>query len=154
MRPVSGGIRAQGFTVLLCAAAACSGQAPAADGRSLAPRDSAAVVKNDDRKPSDSIEEMLHGRVAGVTVSRTPDGGLAVRIRGGSSAYGNSAPLYIVDGLAVQPGLNGALTGIAPQDIASIRVLKDAADIAMYGSRGANGVIVIRTKRAGERPQT
>lgn len=137
---------------LLFAVAACSRQAGGAEEGALHPRDSSGIVENDGRRPNDSVEEMLQGRVAGVTVSRTPDGGIAVRIRGVSSVYGNTAPLYIVDGLTVQPGPNGALSGITPQDIASIRVLKDAADIAMYGSRGANGVIVIRTKRAAERP--
>ena len=53
----------------------------------------------------------------------------------------------MVDGIAIEAGPGGALTGINPHDIESIRVLKDAADTAMYGLRGANGVIVIRTKR-------
>ena len=151
MSSTTSGIRAL-CCLLLLGATGCSRQGAPAGDRAIAPRDSATVVRNDDRRPNDSVEEMLEGRIAGVSVSRTPDGGIAVRIRGGSSAYGNSAPLYIVDGMAVQPGPNGALTGITPQDIASIRVLKDAADIAMYGSRGANGVIVIKTKRAGGRP--
>ena len=150
MSPMTCGIRALCCTLLL-GAVACGRQTTPAGAQRLEPRDSSAVVENDNRRPNDSIEEMLEGRVAGVSVSRTPDGGIAVRIRGASSVYGNSEPLYIVDGMAVQPGPNGALTGIAPQDIASIRVLKDAADIAMYGSRGANGVILIRTKR-GARP--
>ena len=147
MSSMTRGIRALCCTLLL-GAAACGRQGAPADGDRLTPRDSAAVVRNDGRRPNDSVEEMLEGRVAGVTVTRTADG-IAVRIRGASSFYGNTEPLYIVDGLAVQPGPNGALSGITPQDIASIRVLKDAADIAMYGSRGANGVIVIKTKRPG-----
>lgn len=107
----------------------------------------AATVNPDGRVPTESVEQMLEGRVAGVIVSRTPDGSIAVRIRGSSSAYGNNEPLYILDGLPLQPGPNGALSGINPRDIASIRVLKEAADIGMYGSRGANGVIIIKTKR-------
>lgn len=98
--------------------------------------------------PDDNqIERALAGRVAGVNVTRTPDGGIAVRIRGGTSMYGNNEPLYIVDGMPIEPGPNGALTGINPNDIESIKVLKDPAETAMYGSRGANGVIVIRTKK-------
>ena len=97
--------------------------------------------------PDQPIEKALAGRVAGVVVTRTPDGGIAVRIRGGSSLYGNNEPLYVVDGVAIQPGPNGALTGINPYDIETIRVLKDAAETAMYGSRGANGVIIIKTKK-------
>lgn len=93
------------------------------------------------------IEKALAGRVAGVVVTRTPDGGIAVRIRGGSSIYGSNAPLYVVNGMPVEAGPNGALTGINPNDIESIKVLKDPAETSMYGARGANGVIVIRLKK-------
>ena len=113
------------------------------------PRDNAAVTQEDIQRHGASdepLEKVLQGRVAGVSVSRTPDG-IAVRIRGGSSVYGNSEPLYILDGMPIQPGPNGALTGLNPNDIESIKVLKDAADTAIYGVRGANGVIVIKTKR-------
>lgn len=103
-----------------------------------------------DRSPNVPIEQLLAGRVAGVIVSRTEDGGIAVRIRGGSSFSGNNAPLYVLDGIAIEPGPNGSLAGINPYDIASIKVLKDATDITMYGVRGANGVIVIKTKRPNQ----
>lgn len=93
------------------------------------------------------IEKILQGRIAGVTVTRAADGGIAVRIRGATSIHGNSEPLYILDGMPIQPGPTGSLTGINPSDIESIKVLKDAAETAMYGSRGANGVIIIKTKR-------
>jgi TonB-dependent starch-binding outer membrane protein SusC len=106
--------------------------------------------KDIERAPGQSIEEILKGRVAGVTVMRT-DGGISVRIRGASSIYGNNEPLYVLDGVAIQPGAGGSLTGIDPYDIESIEVLKDPADTAMYGMRGANGVIVIKTKRALKR---
>jgi TonB-dependent SusC/RagA subfamily outer membrane receptor len=96
------------------------------------------------------IEKVLQGRVAGVTVSRASDGGIAVRIRGTTSIYGNTEPLYVLDGMPIQPGPNGSLTGINPYDIQSIQVLKDATSTAMYGSRGANGVIIIKTKKAGQ----
>ena len=88
--------------------------------------------------------------MAGVVVSRTEDGGIAIRIRGASTFTGSNAPLYVVDGVAIQPGPNGSLTGINPYDIASIKVLKEAAETTMYGSRGANGVIVIKTKRPNQ----
>ena len=81
-------------------------------------------------------------------MSRAADGGIAVRIRGVSSFYGNNEPLYVLDGMPIQPGPNGSLTGINPYDIESIKVLKDPADTAIYGIRGANGVIVIKTKTA------
>jgi TonB-dependent starch-binding outer membrane protein SusC len=99
------------------------------------------------RAPGQSIEDYLKGRVAGVTVARSSDGGISVRIRGATSFYGNDEPLYVVDGVAITPGPGGSLTGIDPYDIESIKVLKDPADTALYGMRGANGVIVISTKR-------
>ena len=100
-----------------------------------------------DEQPVRSVEEMLKGRVAGVQVTQAPGGGIAVRIRGASSIYGSNEPLYVLDGFPMTPGPGGALTGINPYDIESIDVLKDAASTAIYGSRGANGVILITTKR-------
>lgn len=110
-------------------------------------------VTSDDitRAPSQSVEQQLMAKVPGVIVTRTATGEVAILIRGGSSAYGNNEPLYIVDGMAVQPSSNGGLAGLNPSDIESIKVIKDAAATAMYGSRGANGVIVIRTKLANAR---
>ncbi|HJR67479.1 MAG TPA: TonB-dependent receptor plug domain-containing protein [Gemmatimonadaceae bacterium] len=114
------------------------------------PSGSEITAKDIDQAPGQSIEEILRGRVAGVTVTRT-ESGIAVRIRGASSIYGNNEPLYVVDDVAIQPGAGGTLTGLDPYDIESIEVLKDPADTAMYGMRGANGVIVIKTKRAARR---
>jgi len=91
---------------------------------------------------------MLQGHVAGVSVTRTPDGGLAVKVRGTSTIMGNTEPLYVIDGLPIQAGPGGSLNGINPHDIASIEFLKDPANLAFYGVRGANGVIVIKTKHA------
>ncbi|MDX1530382.1 MAG: TonB-dependent receptor plug domain-containing protein [Rhodothermales bacterium] len=92
------------------------------------------------------VEEMLRGQVAGVEVHNSPSG-LIIRIRGASSVYADSDPLFVIDGLPIQLGASGALTGINPQDIESIRVLKNASDTAAYGVRGANGVVLITTKR-------
>ena len=108
---------------------------------------STTVTSDEIARAPQAIDRYLSGRVSGVDVSRSPDGGIAIRIRGGSSLQGNNEPLYVVDGIVTYPGTDGGLMGINPFDIASIRVLKDAADITMYGSRGANGVIVIKTKR-------
>jgi len=103
------------------------------------------------RNPGEPIEQVLQSRFPGVEVTRTPDGGIAVRIRGVTSLNGNTEPLYVVDGIATEAQPGGVLTGINPYDIESIRVLKGAADTAMYGVRGANGVIVIKTKRPSGR---
>ena len=92
------------------------------------------------------LEKLLQGRIAGVSVSRAPDGGIAVRIRGATSLHGNSEPLYILDGFPIEPGSGGLIT-INPSDIAKIEILKDAGSTAAYGVRGANGVVVITSKR-------
>lgn len=100
------------------------------------------------RAPNVPIEQLLQSKVPGIIVTRTEDGNIAIRIRGTSSFTGNNFPLYVVDGVVVAPGPGGSLPGINPYDIASIKVLKDATDLTMYGSRGANGVVVIKTKQA------
>jgi iron complex outermembrane receptor protein len=96
--------------------------------------------------PVVSLEQLLAGRIAGVTVAHAPGGGISVLIRGPGSFYLSNEPLYVVNGVPVEPGPGGALNWLNPQDIASITVLKDASTTAIYGTRGANGVIVIRTK--------
>ncbi len=103
-----------------------------------------------ERQPGQPIEQVLMGRFPGVMVERTTNGGIAVRIRGTTSIRGSNEPLYVIDGVEIEPGPGGSLTGINPHDIASIQVLKDPAETALYGVRGANGVIVIKTKRPGQ----
>lgn len=110
----------------------------------------AVTAEDIQRTPSVSIEELLASRFPGVWVARAPDGGLVVRIRGATSIAGGNAPLFVIDGISIEPGSNGRLTGIVPNDIESIEVLKDASATAMYGLRGAHGVIVIKTKRPGQ----
>lgn len=104
-----------------------------------------------ERQPSEPIEKIIQAKIPGVLVTRTADGGIALQIRGASSFYGSNAPLYVLDGVPFETGANGALTGLNPHDIESIRVLKDPADTGIYGVRGANGVIVITTKGPGNR---
>lgn len=101
------------------------------------------------RTPDVPIEKALMAKVPGVWITRTADGGIAVRIRRSNTFSGQAGPLYIVDGIAFDPGPGGSLSAINPYEIASIKVLKNPADTAMYGVRGANGVIVIRTKGSG-----
>ena len=100
-----------------------------------------------DEVQAKTVEEMLRGRVSGVDVVTVPGGGLRVRIRGSRSMMGGSEPLYVVDNMPMST-TNGVLFGINPYDIESITVLKDAASTSIYGSRGANGVILIKTKSA------
>lgn len=95
--------------------------------------------------PANSAAEVLNGRLAGVTATSaegSPDANIRIRVRGGMSITGDNSPLYILDGVQVENALNL----LSPQDIQSIDVLKDAAATAIYGARGANGVVVITTK--------
>lgn len=109
---------------------------------------SAAVVKSDqlEKISATSFTEALQGMSAGVNVTNNegnPGGDTRIQIRGISSMSGQTTPLYIVDGMPY----DGSLTTIAPSDIASMTVLKDAAAASLYGSRAANGVVVITTKK-------
>ncbi len=99
--------------------------------------------------PANSIESLMQGRIAGVQVtnnSQEPGASSIVRVRGNSSINGSNAPLLVVDGFPF--GDAGNLSQINPQDIVSMEVLKDASASAIYGSRGANGVILITTNKA------
>ena len=112
---------------------------------------SVASVKAEElvSKPANSVESLLQGRVAGVQVtnaSQDPGATSTVRIRGNSSLNGSNSPLVVIDGFPY--GEAGALSQINPQDIISMEVLKDASASAIYGSRGANGVILITTRKA------
>ncbi len=95
-------------------------------------------------QPITEVSEALQGRVSGVNVitDGTPGGTVKIRVRGSNSINKSNEPLYVVDGLVRESGL----TGINTEDIASMQVLKDASSTAIYGSRGANGVIIITTK--------
>ena len=94
------------------------------------------------------VEELLMGRVAGLEVMRDASGDYRLRIRGQRSLLGGDEPLVRVDGMPIGAGgLSRALTGVSPSDVARIEVLKDAGATAFYGLRGANGVILITTRR-------
>jgi len=115
---------------------------------------SVAKVKSADLNafPINNPVQGLQGRVSGVQVvqnSGEPGGAISVRIRGGNSLQGSNEPLYVVDGFA----LSGPPNAINPNDIESMDILKDASATAIYGSRGANGVILITTK-AGKAGKT
>ncbi len=91
------------------------------------------------------IDQALQGRISGVQITSAggaPGNGASIRIRGNNSINGNNEPLFVIDGIIGA----GDLNSINPSDIQSIEVLKDASSIAIYGSRGANGVILITTK--------
>ncbi|NDV93987.1 TonB-dependent receptor [Dysgonomonas sp. 521] len=112
---------------------------------------SVASIKADAIKdiPANSVEGLLQGRAAGLQIinsSQDPGAGATVRIRGGSSLRGSNSPLIVVDGFPL--GDAGDLKQINTQDIVSMEILKDASASAIYGSRGANGVIIVTTRQA------
>lgn len=95
-------------------------------------------------QPIVQVSDALQGRVSGVQVqnSGVPGGTVKIRVRGSGSINRSNDPLYVIDGIVRESGL----TGLNPEDIRSMQVLKDASSTAIYGSRGANGVVLITTK--------
>jgi TonB-dependent SusC/RagA subfamily outer membrane receptor len=145
-------------------AAACAGnpqvQAPAPEAERVemgygtlnARNLASAVTRVETNRPGEvrvgRVEELIQGRVSGVQVLRSANGGYSVRIRGNSTLLGSGEPLYVLDGTPLHAAIPGhALSGINPSDVTSIVVLKDAASAAIYGSQAANGVILISTRR-------
>ncbi|WP_321343032.1 TonB-dependent receptor [uncultured Draconibacterium sp.] len=128
---------------------------------------SVSAIKEDEFNPgaNGSMEQLVAGKVAGVQITQNsaePGGGISVRIRGVSSVNAGNQPLYVIDGLPIDnsPMLSGGgatglgssqprnpLNSLNPNDIASIEILKDASATAIYGARGANGVILVTTKK-------
>ena len=99
------------------------------------------------KKSATNVETMLQNAAAGVVVSlasSNPNEKIRVRVRGEASLSGDNEPLYVVDGMPVS---SDVMSAISPSDIQSIDVLKDASAAAIYGSRGANGVVIVTTKR-------
>ncbi len=129
---------------------------------------SSVKVEDDVSRAAATVDQLLQGRASGVQViqnAANPNSGVSVRIRGTNSLRGNNEPLYVVDGViissagedvgAVGTGNTGqdpqsGLNGINPRDIERIEILKDASATAIYGSRGANGVVLITTKSGSQ----
>jgi TonB-dependent SusC/RagA subfamily outer membrane receptor len=141
------------LALLLASTACASGKGAARPDGAPSGADSttrvgqAATARDWEGRNVARVEELFVGRFPGVQVYQAA-GGIQVRIRGGTSLRGSNEPLYVVDGFPYEAGPNGLLS-LNPSDIAKIEVLKDAGQIAEYGSRGANGVVRITTKRGG-----
>ena len=102
-------------------------------------------IKDLEKSPLLNVDQALQGRVSGVQLTQgsgAPGAGLKVRVRGSNSITGSNSPLVVVDGL-----IDVDINSVNPSDIKSISVLKDASSTAIYGNRGANGVIIITTKK-------
>jgi TonB-dependent SusC/RagA subfamily outer membrane receptor len=144
-------VRRQSLATLLVLVIACGPGSPPPQASSPATGAVTTIVPSETDARVSRVEELLRG-VPGLEVAPLPAGGYQLRIRGQRSIRGNPAdddPLLVIDGVPIAAGsLSSALADLAPRDIARIDVLKDAGATSAYGSRGANGVIVITTKRA------
>jgi TonB-dependent SusC/RagA subfamily outer membrane receptor len=133
-----------GLSLLLVGGAACASGPQT--GHSAVER---APTTGDPR--DDGLVKVLRAGSPGLNITHTGNGEIAVQLlRGPSSFYSNNGPLYLVDDVPYKPGPGGALVGINPYDIESIKALTKPDETAMYGVRGANGVIVITLKKPGK----
>lgn len=138
---------------LFCLVPACARPTTTSriDPQAAAPEDTitASDITSGDieKRPQEPVASLLQGRASGVEVTSNPDGSISLRIRGAASFQAGTEPLIVVDGTPLTPGSGGTLRGINPHDIESIKVLKNPGDTALYGLRGANGVIVVTTIR-------
>ena len=94
-----------------------------------------------------SMADLLDGRVAGLEVRRLSGGALSLRIRGSRSINSDGEPLVVVDGIPIEGNAGALLADMDPRDVKRVEVLKDAGSLAAYGSRGANGVLLVTTKK-------
>lgn len=130
-------------------ALACSSNSNTRPSRPLSPeaRDTASIANTDGK----SMADLFAGKFAGIQVARTSDGGLQILVRGGNNSFfGSDEPLYVLDETPLPSGSRG-IVYLNPNDIERIEILKNPADLALYGVRGGNGVIKITTKRPGRR---
>ena len=112
---------------------------------------SISSVKPEEKDASASrVAQILEGRVSGVDVVRLSSGKISLRVRGAASFFMNAEPLYVIDGNPVAAdNFSDAVAGLTAEQILRIDVLKDASSTAIYGTLGANGVVLITTKRGG-----
>jgi len=135
---------------MLCVACGHPHADSAQPSAALPPPKSATVqgIGSGDPSPR-TLDQLLAGKLSGVSVTPGPHGGIFVRMMGPTSFNDASeGPLFIVDGTQVEVSAGGGLPWINPRDVESITALKNPSDIAIYGVRGANGVIVIKTKNS------
>ncbi len=137
------------FTALLAGllfTAGCSGSGEAASER---PESNTISGEDAARTPTVRLADLIVQRVPGITLTQSGGGRIKVRVRGITSFTANNQPLFVVDDMPVDPEPDGSLPGVVLTEIESIKVYKDPADTSRWGMRGANGVIVVKTKMGG-----
>jgi len=121
-----------------------SGEGPAPRAAPPPPAPNEVTADEDARAGAQSLDQMLAGRISGVSVWSSPGGGIIVRFAGPTSFYAGQDPLFVIDGIPTEVR-TGTLSWLSPNDVQSIKALK-GADASIYGLRGSNGVIEIKTK--------
>jgi TonB-dependent SusC/RagA subfamily outer membrane receptor len=119
--------------------------------QSHAPPNNILTAEDIEAAPSMSLEQLLVTRIPGLSLSRATDGHMVIHIRGTTTFKGEEEPLYVLDGVPLEPTPGGNLAAVNRYDIATIEVLRDAVSTARYGIRGSNGVIIITMKSPPKR---
>jgi TonB-dependent starch-binding outer membrane protein SusC len=133
-----------GVLLLLVACSHGTAAPPSPDSR---PPGTVLTADDIRRSPGQSLEQLLLARVPGLTIERAADGHTKLVIRGANTILGDDEALFVVNDVPLGPAVSGNLAAIDIHDIETVQVLREAAATSAYGVRGANGVIVIRTKQ-------
>jgi len=134
------------FLPLLLVLNGCSHRKAAPPTAASRPPDTVLTADDIRRSPGQSLEQLLLARVPGLTIERAPDGHSKLVLRGKNTILGDDEVLFVVNGVPLGPAVSGNLAAVDIHDIETVQVLRDAVATAAYGVRGANGVIIIRTK--------
>ena len=137
------------YTCVACAIILYTGCAGVGSART---DNSSGAVNAEDiaLNPSVRLADLVRQRVPGIQITESAEGGIQIRMRGAMSFTADTAPLFVVDDVPVCPAFDGSLPGVLISEIASINVYKDPSDTLRWGMRGANGVIVVKTKLRDE----
>ncbi len=134
------------FLPFLLVLTACSYRKAAPRTADSRPPDTVLTADDIRRSPGQSLEQLLLARVPGLTIERAADGHSKLVLRGKNTILGDDEVLFVVNGVPLGPAVSGNLAAVDIHDIETVQVLRDAVATAAYGIRGANGVIIIRTK--------
>ena len=134
------------FVPLLLVLTACSHRKATSPTPNSRPPDTVLTADDIRRSPGQSLEQLLLARVPGLAIERAPDGHSKLVLRGKNTILGDDEILFVVNGIPLGPAVTGNLAAVDIHDIETVQVLRDAVATAAYGVRGANGVLIIRTK--------
>jgi TonB-dependent starch-binding outer membrane protein SusC len=136
----------QTWTVVLFLLAGCAHRSAMRTRTESKLPDTVLTAEDIRRSPGQSLEQLLLARVPGLSIERGADGRSKLVLRGNNTILGDDEALFVVNGIPLGPAVSGNLLAVDIHDVETVQVLRDAVAMAAYGVRGANGVIVIRTK--------